>query len=174
MKRMLFLSCLLAGLSFNAHAQTPYLSGPDEQHPEVTVLTGIISKYTLQNLPMFGWYQTNYNGYTPDSSLVNALEKNKETIQVILFAGTWCDDSQFIIPKFFHCQEKSGFPDSHVSFFGVNRNKQTLGNIAQALNITNVPTFIVMKNGKELGRVVEYGKTGKWDAELAQIILSGN
>ena len=74
----------------------------------------------------------------------------------------------------FHCQEKSGFPDSHVSFFGVNRSKQTLGNIAQALNITNVPTFIVMKNGKELGRVVEYGKTGKWDAELAQIILSGN
>jgi len=29
-----------------------------------------------------------------------------------------------------------------------------------------------MKNGKELGRVVEYGKTGKWDKELADIINS--
>jgi hypothetical protein len=27
-----------------------------------------------------------------------------------------------------------------------------------------------MKKGKELGRVVEYGKTGNWDKELADII----
>ena len=29
-----------------------------------------------------------------------------------------------------------------------------------------------MKDDKEIGRVVEYGKTGKWDMELGQI-LSG-
>jgi hypothetical protein len=29
---------------------------------------------------------------------------------------------------------------------------------------------ILMKNGKETGRVVEYGKTGKWDKELAGIL----
>jgi hypothetical protein len=33
-----------------------------------------------------------------------------------------------------------------------------------------VPTIIVLKDGKELGRVVEYGNTGKWDRELADII----
>jgi len=27
-----------------------------------------------------------------------------------------------------------------------------------------------MKDGKEVGRVVEYGKTGKWDTELGQIL----
>jgi len=29
---------------------------------------------------------------------------------------------------------------------------------------------IVMKDGKEVGRVVEYGKTGKWDVELAELL----
>jgi hypothetical protein len=54
--------------------------------------------------------------------------------------------------------------------FGVNRAKTSLGNIAKAFNIINVPTFIVMKDGKEVGRVVEYGKTGKWDKEIAALL----
>ena len=52
----------------------------------------------------------------------------------------------------------------------VNRDKKALGHIAEAFGIINVPTIIVMKDGKELGRVVEYGKTGKWDNELAEIV----
>jgi len=38
------------------------------------------------------------------------------------------------------------------------------------MNIKATPTIIVMKDGKELGRLVEYGKTGYWDKELAKII----
>ena len=57
-----------------------------------------------------------------------------------------------------------------ITLFGVNREKNSLGNIAKAFNITNVPTIIVMQDGKEVGRVVEYGKTGKWDKELAAIL----
>lgn len=64
----------------------------------------------------------------------------------------------------------SGVPDENIILFGVNRSKLALGHIAEALGIINVPTIIVMKDGKELGRVVEYGKTGKWDKELAEII----
>jgi hypothetical protein len=35
-----------------------------------------------------------------------------------------------------------------------------------------VPTFIVLKNGQEVGRVVEYGKYGMFDKELGEIINS--
>ncbi len=38
------------------------------------------------------------------------------------------------------------------------------------MGITNVPTIIVLKNGKEVGRVVEYGASGKWDEELASLL----
>lgn len=48
--------------------------------------------------------------------------------------------------------------------------KKTLGNLADAFGITNVPTIIVMKEGKEIGRVVEYGKTGRFDKELADMM----
>jgi hypothetical protein len=42
--------------------------------------------------------------------------------------------------------------------------------MARAMHVRNTPTIIVLKNGKELGRLVEYGKTGRWDRELAAII----
>ena len=42
----------------------------------------------------------------------------------------WCsaapgEDTQFILPKFFKIQEKSGVPDEAVTFFAVNRDKKT-------------------------------------------------
>ena len=170
MKKFL-LPCLLFLLSATfVSAQTPYTSGPDEKHPEVTILNGIISKYILLNNDAFKWYQSNQSSYTPGTELINSLEKAKGKVQFIVFGGTWCEDTQYVLPKFFKWQELSGFPDEAISFFGVNRAKKTLGHIADAFNITNVPTIIVMKDGKEVGRVVEYGKTGKWDQEVADLL----
>jgi hypothetical protein len=36
--------------------------------------------------------------------------------------------------------------------------------------VQHVPTIIILKNGKETGRVVEYGVTGKFDEELAKAL----
>src|SRR6476661_2316224 len=166
MKRFFLLACLAGSMHF-ANAQTPYTSTPDERNASLHILNGTISKYILQNDPQFTWYKTSQDVYTPATPILNAFEAAKKDYQFVIFGGTWCEDTQFILPKFFRIQEMSGFPDNHISFFAVSRAKKTLGNIADAFNIVNVPTIIVMKDGKEVGRVVEYGKTGKWDEELA-------
>ncbi len=167
MKTLLLIFLVL--LSYIVNAQQ-YEISQDTKHPEVKVLRGIINKYLVQNDTAFKWYDANRKFYGPDSSTLNALERTKGKLQFVLFGGTWCEDTQFILPQFFKLQEMSGVPDSVVTFFGVNRAKKSLSHITDAFAITNVPTIIVMKDGKELGRVVEYGKTGKWDKELAEII----
>ncbi|MEO6489042.1 MAG: thioredoxin family protein [Ferruginibacter sp.] len=169
MKKYLFLVLLITANKY-LFAQTPYTSSRDTKDSAVTILNGIISKYALQNYPAFTWYTSNQKTYTPAIDIVNAMETSKDKVQFVLFGGTWCEDTQFILPKFFKLQEQSGFPDKSISFFAVDRSKQTLGNVAGAFKITNVPTIIVMKDGKEVGRVVEYGKTGKWDVELAEFL----
>ncbi|HKB43066.1 MAG TPA: thioredoxin family protein [Chitinophagaceae bacterium] len=151
-------------------AQVQYEISKDPKHPEVKVLKGIINKSLIENDTSFNWYNSSKTIYYPDSSIVNSFKKVKDSFEFVLFGGTWCDDTQFILPKFFRLQELAGIDDSLITFFGVDRDKKTLGHIAEAFGITNVPTIIIMKNGKELGRVVEYGKTGKWDKELADII----
>jgi hypothetical protein len=88
--------------------------------------------------------------------------------------GTWCEDSHFIIPKFYALTDAAGFSQDRISLIGVDRNKKTLSHLTEALNVINVPTIIVLKNGKEAGRVVEYGKYGMFDKELGEIINSLN
>lgn len=163
-----FIASSVFGLS--AHAQAQYETSRDPKHPEVKVVRGLVNKYLIQNDTAFSWYNFSQSIYGPDTATLSAMESAKNKVQFVVFGGTWCEDTQFILPKFFKLQEMSGFPDERITMFGVNREKHALGHIAEAFGITNVPTIIVMKDGKEIGRVVEYGKTGKWDKELAELL----
>jgi thiol-disulfide isomerase/thioredoxin len=154
----------------NGFAQAQYEINKDEKHPEQHILRGIINKYVVQNDTTYKWYNGSAASYKPDTATLSAFEKAKGKVQFVVFGGTWCEDTQFILPKFFKLQEMSGVDDNAITFFGVNRNKKSLASITEAFNIVNVPTIIIMKDGKEAGRVVEYGKTGKWDKELADIL----
>ena len=169
MKKILIIAYLLIACCAS-QAQAQYEVSQDEKHPEVKVLRGIISKDIVKNDTAFKWYAANQKQYKTDTAIVNVFAKAKDKVQFVIFGGTWCDDTQYILPRFFKIQEESGIVEDKITFFGVNRAKRSLGNIADAFGITNVPTIIVMKNGKEAGRIVEYGKTGKWEKELADII----
>ena len=133
------------------------------------ILKGIITRQDLEKDTAFAWYAENLKGYHPQTAAVAALQKNPN-IEFIVFMGTWCDDSHFIVPKFFSLLDSASFSQDKVSMFGVDRSKKTLRHFAEAMGITNVPTIIVMNKGKEVGRVVEYGKYGLFDKELAEIM----
>ncbi|MEO6453041.1 MAG: thioredoxin family protein [Ginsengibacter sp.] len=152
-------------------AQRPYEIIDDSNHPESKILKGLISKDILKSDTAYKWYSENQKIYAhPDTAIVNAFKRNKDSVSYIIFGGTWCEDTQFILPKFFILQEKAGVSNEHITLYAVDRQKQTSGNLSLAFNIKNVPTIIIMKYGKELARVVEYGKSGKWDKELADFL----
>jgi thiol-disulfide isomerase/thioredoxin len=150
-------------------AQTNFTTTTDPNHPEQKMLLGVIEKANINADTAFKWYADSYKFYTPEAATL-AVFKQNSNLQFVLFGGTWCEDTQNILPKFFKLQEQAGIADANITFFAVDRNKKTYGHLAEALGITNVPTILVYKDGKEIGRVVEYGKTGKWDVELANAI----
>jgi thiol-disulfide isomerase/thioredoxin len=169
MKKIILASAMVLAILGSINAQTPYTNTMNEK--KETILNGIITKYAIaNNEALKTWYGTNQASYKPDAAVLAAMEAAKSKVQFVVFGGTWCEDTQFILPRFFKLQEQAGIADNSISFYGVDRAKKTLGNLNDAFKITNVPTIIVMKDGKEVGRVVEYGKTGKWDEELAEIV----
>lgn len=162
---LLFLSMTLGIVSFSQTNYQEIVEKPGEKS-----LKGIISREILLADTSFHWYAQNLKGYTPNALAITNLKKQADSIELLVFMGTWCEDSQFIIPKLFTLVNASDFPESKLSLFGVDRNKTTISHLAEALKVTNVPSIIVFKNGKEIGRVVEYGKYGMFDKELGEIL----
>jgi thiol-disulfide isomerase/thioredoxin len=136
------------------------------------VIKGFLTKQELATDSAFTWFAQNQQGYTPDQNALQALRANRDSINIIAFGGTWCGDTKYILPKFFVLADAAGLSPDRITLIGVDHNKKTIQHLSEAFNVTNVPTIIVMKNGKEVGRVVEYGHTGLFDKDLAEI-LSG-
>ena len=160
---------LLSTLSPALQAQQLFFRIPDTKDSTKTILTGIITRSLLENDPAFGWMTSGYRSYSPAAKLVD-LGRQQNGAHLMIFGGTWCEDTQFILPRFFRLADSCGITEKQLSVFAVNRDKQAAGGLSQAFNITNVPTIIVMHGGVEIGRVVEYGKTGNWDKELCELL----
>ncbi|HRN80613.1 MAG TPA: thioredoxin family protein [Ferruginibacter sp.] len=168
MKRLLVAVSVCLAFTSQANAQTPYVVTEDGGSK---ILNGIITKYILMNHQEdFKWFATNQQSANTGSPLIQAMQAAPVGIHFLVFGGTWCEDTQNVLPKFFKMQELAGFPDARIAFIGVDRTKKSIGNLATVMGITNVPTIIVLQNGVEKGRVIEYGKTGRWDEELSALI----
>jgi thiol-disulfide isomerase/thioredoxin len=168
MKKIVLLIAFSATTCVYAFSQNQYEVFSEK--PNEKTYKGIISREVLLSDTSFKWYAANQANYAPNDVAVEELKKNADSLELVVFMGTWCEDSQFIIPKLFALLDAAGFPQDHVTLIGVDRNKKTLSHLCEALNVVNVPTIIALKDGKELGRVVEYGTYGLFDKELGEII----
>ncbi len=133
-------------------------------------LKGFIPKQRLVTDPAYGWFHRQTEDYTPEPSALSAFKAAKDSIHILAFGGTWCDDTKYVIPRFYAIADAAGMDSSRIVLLGVDRDKKTIQHLSEAFDVTLVPTLIVLKNGKEIGRVVEYGKTGEFDKELGQIV----
>lgn len=170
MARLFFTLLFFVFMAASPAAQVPYSYEPDPQDPGQRYLLGSPTRQVLMHDTSFAWYAQNQKGYEPAPEIIAVLKKAKDSLSFVVFAGTWCDDSRFILPRFFLLMERAGVGDDRIRFFAVDRAKKTPDGSADAFAVERVPTLIILVSGKEIGRVVEYGKTGRWDQELADLV----
>lgn len=136
------------------------------------VLRGNITRAQIENDTAFGWFKENMKWGKADAAAVTAFNSKKDKFSIVVFGGTWCHDTQNLLPIFYRLIDKSGYPDNKITLIGVDRAKTAPNDLHKKYNIINVPTFIIFKDGKEVGRVVEYGTKGAIDKELGEIVAA--
>jgi len=154
--KQLFLAAAML-LTINVMAQTgksDYDVSKDAENGAV-VFKGQCNFTDLGKEGSFGWLKRGSDAYKPDTNAVKYLKKNLGNYEIVVFMGTWCEDSQNIIPKFYKLLLLTGYPMNKLTMYGVDRAKTAKYIEHKLYKIDKVPTIIVYKNHSELGRVVE-------------------
>lgn len=86
-------------------------------------------------------------------------EQVGNTPAVLFFSASWCPDCQFIKPAMPEIEQD--FPE--YTFYAVDRDENS--DLAAALNIFGIPSFVVYRDGKEAGRLVNKDRKTKQQVE---------
>ncbi len=133
------------------------------------VFCGKVTYADLTGEATFNWMHDGYDDYKPNPAYTAYLTENLPKYSLTVFLGTWCDDSHYWVPKLFKLLQTIGYPTEKVELYGVDRHKQTKNGEQAKYNLTLVPAIIVLKDGKEVGRITESPQNGL-EADLQQII----
>jgi hypothetical protein len=58
------------------------------------------------------------------------------------------------VPRFFAIMDGAGISERQLTMVGVDRTKKDAEGLTEKWGITRVPTFVFLRNGQEVGRVV--------------------
>lgn len=111
-------------------------------------------------------WDADYAGYAPSATALKVLAAVDEPLEIICVLGTWCHDSEREVPRFWKILDEAANPNLVLTMFAVGRTADVaadevlaeLGfeeNPRQTYGAEYVPTFVFLKDGLELGRIIE-------------------
>lgn len=158
LKRIIGIGLLLVVLSFFGNAQLGFATATKDKNGN-EMLWGVCKAEALRQAPYNAWFEKNYAAYNVDSSLDNKLRKGLRKKQYTIFFGTWCGDSQREVPRMLKTLAHYDVPPQQIKLVAVSNHldayKQSPGREEKGLYIHRVPTLLVTRGKKELGRIIE-------------------
>ena len=124
------------------------------------ILVGKVNWQGLTQQPYDDWFTPMYLSYRVDSLTLTSLGSKIDDIEIIMFLGTWCSDSQVEVPQFYKILDHIGYDLSKMTVVALERleSRELVSpqHEETEYKITHVPTFIFKRAGKEIDRITEY------------------
>lgn len=138
-------------------------------------LLGACTFDQLLKEPYASWYNQNISAYQPNGEILTQLQKtdlSKYTMKI--FFGSWCGDSKRELPRMIKVLEQVSFQKNNITLIGVEDSlalyKQSPQHEEAGQGIYRVPTFVIYKGDKEIGRIVE-SPAETLERDLLKIVL---
>jgi thiol-disulfide isomerase/thioredoxin len=133
-----------------------------------TGLTGEVSVEKLfETVPVWRSLMENYQ---PKSETVAALKASDKQTGVTVVLGSWCPDSKNYVPKMLKALRAAGNEKLQIKVIGIDNQFHEPMDTIQQRRIVNVPTVIVERDGREIGRIVETPAAETMEEDLAAIL----
>ena len=111
-------------------------------------------------------FQDNYEEYQPGNLLDPALFRR---VEIYMLFGTWCHDSKREVPRLLSLLNKLDVPENQINLIGLNFMKNDSQDRGKKFQIKKTPTFVFLRNQKEIGRIVEMPEISL-EADLLKIL----
>jgi thiol-disulfide isomerase/thioredoxin len=101
-------------------------------------------------------WQDTYDQCVLDEAILAAIAAKSSGLTIDVYLGTWCSDSRQHVPVFIRLVDALENSGLSVNYFAVGRKPdKSMKYFVDEQEIERVPTFIVRRDGKEIGRIVE-------------------
>lgn len=143
---------------------------PAAEAQETPVLVGQVTREQIEEAV------PDWVGRTVDAEIdeqaANDLAAVEPGAHLTIFLGTWCSDSRREVSRFWRALDQvGGLVPFEVEYVAVDRAKEEPADSVAGQDLRYVPTFVVLRGGEEVGRVVESAPHGI-EADLLAL-LSG-
>jgi thioredoxin 1 len=128
--------------------------GTSEETRREQMELGWVDRSALER-PQYHEFTTTYDTVRVSDEFVDLIRQLDSGVEFTVVFGTWCKDSQRELPRFLKVTDMAGIPDDRVRLYGVDRSKESPDGLTEKFDIKYVPTIILLKNGLEIGRIIE-------------------
>ena len=122
---------------------------------EKAMLIGECNLDAFQDSSFAWWYNSEFENYEPNPDILNTLKQNLDEYKIEIILGSWCSDSRREVPRFIKILDLLDYDPSQIEIIAVDREKSAPELDIESKGIELVPTFIFVKDGKEMGRIIE-------------------
>ncbi len=152
---LLLLTCIISGLVYSQEKNKIIFDTICNKD----ILIGSCDRTGLKSEVFGEYFSEEYSNYKPKSSVIKKIKPKLKNVEIITVLGTWCGDSKEQVGRFYKILDKINFNENNLKLICVDRSKSARQVDISEFEIERVPTFIFLKNGKEIGRIIETPKT---------------
>jgi thiol-disulfide isomerase/thioredoxin len=151
MKKLLL---VLIACTFGFMAQAQDYQRIMDKKTDRIMLKGLVTFQDIMKESAFSWFQEGCN-YEYNQMVAENLERFYKPYHLVVFLGTWCGDTQDLLPKLYTVLRHTNFDFSAITLYAVDRNKEAINDEAKNFKVDRVPTIIVLHGDREVGRITE-------------------
>ena len=133
-----------------------FITCSDEAPEKEEMLLGEIDRSDLQEAPYLQQFANDNEPYTLPEKKAEELKALLAGVNIKVFMGTWCSDSQRELPRFYQIMDAVNYPVESIDLVALDREKTAPAKPEKDHDILRIPTLIFYRDGQELGRIVEY------------------
>jgi len=139
--------------------------------PAPLPLIGMVTRAEVESFDDVwrGLRSQEYETYQPDAAAISTIRQKAGDVDVFIVIASWSSETNRDLPRFFKIADQAGWPPERITMLAVDRTKKDLEGQTARWNVTRVPTFIFLRGGREIGRVVEKPAT-TLEQDIAQIL----